>query len=987
MKWRNKFLISLFVIPLLLLTCLICPLNKNIVLAESNGYNQKVIAVVYDDSGSMTTGSRVDYAKYAMQVLMATLDYKDVLKVFPLNASDFEVDLSKSDRNGEIADKITKLKASGGTPPNKLATAIDWLSSSQGLNKYEMVEGKEYWLIVVSDGEFTGGGKTSEHIGNQISGYVGLQTAYFGICLDDTKADIVKIDKLVSENSAVSAYYTDDAEDIVDSMQEITNKTTGRYKMTTGVSANGNVVDVDLSTCGFSVVSVSVLAQGENSSVKLSDVQCSTTELNKIRECELKSQKVGMYGYTVMLSPKNDKDYLNGDKIRLIFETEPTSVSIMLEPAIKLDSTLQYYNGTDWVDTTVEDVNTSLKKGAELRARYRLLDSNTNKDLTSILTDVNATISYNGKILGYDESFKLELGKKEVALSVIVNISGSKYTLYNSWLCDIDENPQNFRIISNMTEGVGGIKEKIKIDYTIYYDDAKVSKSDLTGNSATLSWELIELTDPAGNQVTPESAEVNDDGTISVVFRTKPGEYGAYLAKLKVVRLDNRRFRTSTVDLKYYPSSISIESGETKEMTLSSSELKKNTKNFEFTITANGYPVSFNSGVVGYTLKIDGIDVTGKATIEQNKLTFIPDDVSMTGQLQNVANRKVVLEVWSMQDSTIRASETLSLNIIKPTYVVQVIDGENTTVDIYDLKNSTAKTYFKVSIDGNWLTKEELAEFMADGTIRLDTHPFGWIFLLPTKVSAEIVEINGDAMVCCSVGTGWFTPLDSLFASFILTGEKTLTLHCGDGYGNGIITLSDVGFVSRLWRWIVIIITVYIIVHTVLWVLGFAIAKGLPKGALIQIKLNQNFIKTNVNVSSKLINVDKKAIFIWHLKRYIPFKEFRNQDSIGEYGVILQVSEDRDSVMLNNKKRVAIKLDLDDDEASEAIRKWKRNWQGYQGAAKPSLKITTKQLNSLIDDTDKEVQAGTIVGLSENYYATKNAKGKIDSIVFFKYID
>jgi hypothetical protein len=80
-------------------------------------------------------------------------------------------------------------------------------------------------------------------------------------------------------------------------------------------------------------------------------------------------------------------------------------------------------------------------------------------------------------------------------------------------------------------------------------------------------------------------------------------------------------------------------------------------------------------------------------------------------------------------------------------------------------------------------------------------------------------------------------------------------------------------------------------------------------------------------------------------------------------------------------------MNLEDDEPSEIVRKWRRNWQEYLGGYKPSIKITTKQLNSLLEDMDKDVKPSSVVGLSESYYATKNIKGRIDTILFFKYID
>ena len=56
----------------------------------------------------------------------------------------------------------------------------------------------------------------------------------------------------------------------------------------------------------------------------------------------------------------------------------------------------------------------------------------------------------------------------------------------------------------------------------------------------------------------------------------------------------------------------------------------------------------------------------------------------------------------------------------------------------------------------------------------------------------------------------------------------------------------------------------------------------------------------------------------------------------------------------------------------DLIKKYRRAWQDYDGGSVPRLKLTTKQLINLVDDVDKEVKLGQVVGLTETYYATKN---------------
>ncbi len=980
MKYRFKINLILCVIPFLLLIFLFPFSQPNQVKASDVNYNQKVVAVVYDDSGSMS-GSRHGYAKYAMQVLMSTLDGRDLLRVFPLNASAFDVDLKSQDRNTVVKNNANGLNASGGTYPTAITDAVNWFANNHGLNKNSNVDGKEFKLIVITDGAFNGGQSTSDTIGTRISGYVGLQTSFLGIGLD---GPTYRVDELVQQNSSVKAYYADTADEIVDKMQEITNATTGRYKMSKGVTFDNNnksVVYVDLNEYNFSIVSLGVLAQSNGASVALKSIE-SVTPLTKSRECNLSSSTVGLYGYSAMISclSEDTHKYLYKEKIKLEFESAPTNVLVLLEPAIKLSATLEYYDGNSWVEIDEEHVNANLKVNDKVRTRYKLVDYNTSNDLTNVLKDVDIKVSYNRKVYKYDDAISLVEGKNEIALSVSVNISGAYYVLYNSWACDVELDPSQFKIVTDVLENYDGDVNKVRIDYSVYYDYLLSTQNELSGNNKKYSWEIL-VKDPDGNNLAYQSGV--SGGTISIIFNKQSGKYGNYDVTFKIVRNENSKTRFSKTSIEQGLTKLELSTSNDIELT--SFELRSNQNPFEFTLTDNQVPINFNSKLVGYSLKIDGVDLTEYAEIQGNVLKFIPNK-NMPSILQKVKENDVVLEVWSLKNPNVNAKAVAKLNVLESIYKVEAIQNDDTIVDIYDLKNCQTKIYYKVSVDGHDFTKQELVDGLNDGLINVDYKTAGWVLLLPTTITTEVVTINGEDLICLSIGSNWASPLDNLFASFIFTGDKTLTVNCQNGSGDGIITLSHVNFLSRVWRWLVIITTIYLIVHTLLWILGFFIAKKLPKGAMVQIKFNPDKPKLKISVSSNLVNTELKTIILWHLRRYIPFMEFKDQESFSCYGVTLQVL-DREGVMVHNKSRTIVKLDLDDDDASEAIRRYRRSWQEYVDGSKPSLKLTSKQLLTLIDDTGKDVNIGAVLGISEDYYATKNLKGRIDSIIFFKFID
>ncbi len=543
----------------------------------------------------------------------------------------------------------------------------------------------------------------------------------------------------------------------------------------------------------------------------------------------------------------------------------------------------------------------------------------------------------------------------------------------------------NFKITTKTTMGDNN---KITVDYTVYYDDKEVSETDLKdGANQVFKIAKVEFSFTEVKNFTPQYDININGGTISVIFDKIADKFGVYTAKITVVQIDVNREIESQVEMECFLTDLKIKKGENNDISLTTYQLRKNNNAFEFTLTNEDRPVNFTSDLLGYTLTIDGLDVTSLVAIEQNVLRFIPNLQTLPTSLQDVKEKDVVLEVWSTKNPSVNAKAISKFNLIESIYEVKVVNSQDTSVDIYDLKNCKAKIYYKISVDGHDFSKQELIDGLDEGLIEIDTSPFGWLLLLPASVDTALVSENGSELICLSVSTKWPSPLDNLFASFIFTGDKILTVKCGNGVGEGIISLMHVEFLSRLWRWLVIIAILYFIIHTLLWILGFFIAKRLPKGVLVQIKLNPNNPKFLISTSSEVINTEKKKIILWHLKRYIPFKVFLDQAPVTRYGVTLQVL-DRQPVMVHNKLRTIVKLELDDDEPSDLIRKWRRRWQEYDGGSRPSLKITTKILSKLIDDTGKEIRPNTVEGISENYfYATKNLKGRIDTIIFFKYID
>lgn len=115
-------------------------------LAAPFSAQAKNVAVVYDDSHSMSQGERWNPANYAMQIITALLNDQD--KLWLVRMSDPHVAASFQGVRG-IENNLVRLKsmrglASGGTPYPSLRTAIDKLPTGAM---------EENWLLVVTDAE------------------------------------------------------------------------------------------------------------------------------------------------------------------------------------------------------------------------------------------------------------------------------------------------------------------------------------------------------------------------------------------------------------------------------------------------------------------------------------------------------------------------------------------------------------------------------------------------------------------------------------------------------------------------------------------------------------------------------------------------------------------------------------------------------------------------------------------------------------------
>ncbi|MCU5175456.1 vWA domain-containing protein [Bacillus paranthracis] len=118
--------------------------------AKGEEAKERVVSLVYDDSGSMRNNDRWKYANYALQSLVALLDEKDKFSYVPMSKPNdpLNISLTKDKRQTEI-EGIGAWKTYLNTPFSAVETAM------QSIKKEADIDGKrEFWLIVLTDGAF-----------------------------------------------------------------------------------------------------------------------------------------------------------------------------------------------------------------------------------------------------------------------------------------------------------------------------------------------------------------------------------------------------------------------------------------------------------------------------------------------------------------------------------------------------------------------------------------------------------------------------------------------------------------------------------------------------------------------------------------------------------------------------------------------------------------------------------------------------------------
>jgi len=330
-------LLSLLLAVLLLVTML--PIGSASAADGQTSYTKnKVVSVLFDNSGSMV-GDRWDYARYALQTLMATLGKNDTLIITPMNQKNswtevtnwqdpavIEVDLGAEDREAEITRVMTSASSflstspEGGTPDAGIAVAVEQLVRRYGMKETSKIAAdekseNEYFLVVLTDGAFNcctastleGNIKlAADKFDDDLSKYAFFQSIYIGF--DRDSLDLSQADSLKDKANFV-AYKAPDTSSIGEVMKNVANRITGRYPFE-NVTVSGTTVRIPLDSIGFGLRTVTVMATNTNA-------RFVSATYNNIIVCKLAiiNSRLCDFGKSFLCHRRNITD----NKLRLTF--------------------------------------------------------------------------------------------------------------------------------------------------------------------------------------------------------------------------------------------------------------------------------------------------------------------------------------------------------------------------------------------------------------------------------------------------------------------------------------------------------------------------------------------------------------------------------------------------------------------------------------------------------------------------------------------
>lgn len=424
--------------------------------------------------------------------------------------------------------------------------------------------------------------------------------------------------------------------------------------------------------------------------------------------------------------------------------------------------------------------------------------------------------------------------------------------------------PASFELKADHIDAMPAGQTKTTFTYTVKMNGTPLSKEQVEQYAYS-----FRLTDPLGNEVacTPT---VDESGNIVVPIDVAETGYGTYQAYF-VFTVYEGYSRDDTHDLKNYPESLAIVPVGGSSFSMSEHQFTSGTKPIEFNLLLNGSPAPFSTRGVRYKLTAGGKDVTADATVDGNKLIYLPKSEDF-GFGSLLGEKQIMLSVDFDGVPALSRVETVTITITDTTYLVEVVPSDKYDVDRFGLSETDAVLYFRVMRDGMPLSAEELRAALNSGEIKVTDHTgaFSWQLWLPTGQNIEPITRGTETLLAVSAKRDWIRPLDSFAAMLIFNGDKPISVS----YGGASATDSFRFAPSPAWEYIWRVLVILLVIHIILYVIGFfnGKCKSLPTGYFLSFTLT-GADSAKCEPTKKPINTSFWEKYSWHIWRFFPHKK------------------------------------------------------------------------------------------------------------------
>ena len=698
-------------------------------------YVRKHVSILYDNSGSMKEGNQSGennlkwcYASYAAQVFTGLLNDTDSLSITFMDGAplkNLNLDGLRQDAVSAVYDRTTTANAD--TPISQIGVALsvlqeEGLQAGLGAN----AAGEQYWLVLTTDGVFRENSVnlSVERVTNELESilekYPDLHVVYFGIGTqndnsaskavdfrDGSSVDKALLDRLHSHPN-FTAVYAESQEQIVATMQALSNQISGRYSVSNNYEVVGNQIRIYLSGEGSPIRNIAVMAQETNAKL-LSATAEDGSALVLDREAQIRYPYNAGYsnvpngtlgGYVALITGRTGEKLPNGT-VTLTF-SEPIdkeNISLMYEPAIHIQLAVERKTiGGQW--ETVPEYQ-DLAVGDEVRVGYTVCEDETGVvlDTGKLFGKTEATILYNGKELKENETVIVTEG--EARLDARVSMMDGGYQISTSRTIHVGQpGAGDFTVTS---AGPIELRRSEAAENTEKYIEFTVL---LRGEPADASFtEKMELkADVSGRTEKPADH----------VFRFIPQDADC-TAGTYMVQLLYEGDATAKEEILILPNEVTYSAEAGPSISILSNHVSDNDSYVTFTVTAHrdegDTPITAEEAAL-FTVRSErgGQSFSGHtAFLEGGVITFTPQDAAQTPGDYSVS-------LW--KDDQKLAETAFSVIHYDATYAIETVISDPNTVDRFALQDNQACVCFIIYEDGIPCTPAQL-EAMLDRQLQI----------------------------------------------------------------------------------------------------------------------------------------------------------------------------------------------------------------------------------------------------------------------------